>query len=110
MSEVNKDLAMWDKILNIKTMAKMIKRCRKLEEEYLGGEETEDAESINRFFIRLRDGMDYKTMVVLVTQWGAYDDLKQAKLAIKYTGVVDASRFIILMDVLREKYLEGELV
>ena len=71
--------------------------------------ETEDFDTIGAFQEHIRARVDYKTVVILATQWHTYEDVKQANIAIKFAGVFHASRFIILMDYLSKKHIEGKL-
>jgi len=100
--DFNED-AMWDRILNAETSLYM-QEMAKIDEE-LG----EESELIKRFFARLKDRTDYKSIVMTAMHWKMLDDFKQAKLAIEFVGEDDASRFIILMDFLAERFFKGEL-
>jgi hypothetical protein len=71
--------------------------------------DTEDFNTINGFINHLKQRVDYKTVIILATQWKAYDDVKQANIAIQQAGVFHASRFILLMDFLSKKFVEGKL-
>lgn len=91
---------MWNKLLDVKLGMYMVR--------VTGG--TEDDETIYKFFEHIENRIqDYKVVVVLATQWKTYDDMKQANLAIKFAGMYHASRFIIMMDYLADKFEKGEL-
>lgn len=97
---------MWDRILNDETVLYM-QGLTEIHEEYAGvGEESE---IIKRFFSHLKDSTDYKSVVMMAMSWKTFDDLKQAKLAISCVGQYHASRFIVLMDYLAERFIKGEL-
>ncbi|MER2008611.1 MAG: hypothetical protein ABS939_14260 [Psychrobacillus sp.] len=90
---------MWDKILTPELVFWMKK---------VSGE-TEDFDTINAFIEHIKNRADYKIIVVLSTQWKGYDDRKQANIAIRIAGMYHASRFILMMDFLSNKFKEGKL-
>ena len=99
---------MWDKILDLKCWYHMKNAVKDNE---TGEVIVEDDFAIKSFFEYLKERIkDYKVLVVLVTQWKTYDDTKQANLAIHHVGWEHASRFIILMDYLSDRFIKGEFV
>lgn len=95
----------WDKILNdetvlyVKAMADMVM-----------DDESEDYEKIAEFFDYLKSRTEYKSVVILATQWIKYDEQRQVSLAIAIAGETHASRFMILMDYLAYRFAKGELM
>lgn len=96
---------MWSKLLNIETVA-FIKKASGDGDNENG----EDNKSIYDFFKAvIKKVKDYKILVIMAIKWDTYEDIKQANIAVKYMGWEDASRFIMLMDYLSEKFKKGEL-
>lgn len=95
----NPKKTMWSKIFTLETV-KFMKKV---------SEDTEDDESIGQFIQFVEKHIDYKTVVIMATQWDKYEDIKQANLAIKFASMPHASRFIMLMDYLNMKFKKGEL-
>lgn len=91
---------MWEKILTKETLAKMV---------LLHPDVSEDYETMNSFTNFLVNNVDYKAVVVMATQWDSYTDVKQVNLAITIVGEYHASRFILLLDYLNERFKNGEL-
>lgn len=91
---------MWEKILTEDALEHMIT---------FNKEETEDMETMSKFVEHLIANVDYKVVVVLATQWHGLKDTVQANVAIEAVDEEHASRFIILMDYLSEKFQKGEL-
>jgi len=94
----------WDKILSEDTVV-FVKGIA----DKVMGDDSEDYDKINEFFEDLKTRTDYKSVVILATQWVKYDDNKQASLAVAIAGELHASRFIILMDYLAYRFAKGEL-
>lgn len=69
----------------------------------------EDVKMIYNFIEFIKSRVDYKVIVVMATQWESYDDIKQANLAIQIAGEVHASRFMMLLDYMANKFKKGEL-
>lgn len=91
---------MWDKLLSKDLQSFMVKASG----------ESEDSQTTSQFFKIIQKRVkDYKVLVVLATQWKSYEDIKQANVAIKYAGMFHASRFILMMDYLVDKFEKGEL-
>ena len=90
---------MWDKIFTMDLVLYMRKVTG----------DTEDFDTIGGFQEHVKARVDYKMVVMLATQWHTYDELKQANVSIKFAGIFHASRFIIMMDYLSKKHLEGRL-
>lgn len=96
---------MWNKLLNIETVAFMKKASGDGDKE-----NGEDNKAIYDFFKAVvKKVRDYKVVVMMAVKWDTYEDEKQANIAINYMGWEDASRFIMLMDYLSEKFKKGEL-
>lgn len=94
----------WDKILSSDT-AIYIKGMA----DRAMGDESEEYENISEFFEHLKSRTNYKSIVILATQWIKYEEKKQVALAVNFVGEYHASRFIILMDYLAYRFAKGEL-
>lgn len=95
---------MWDKILNQALALYMTMVTGK------DGDRTEDATTISYFFDHVKTHVkDYKVVIVMATEWDKYEEAKQVGIAIHYVGEHHASRFIIMMDYLNQKFKKGEL-
>lgn len=103
--EHNKDYY-WNKILSIDTAFGMVK----LAGERSGDTDLENSDTINNFFIYLRENINYKFVVVTAMKWHEFSEEKQVNIAISTVGVLYASRFLMLLDYLSVKYQEGKLV
>lgn len=90
---------MWNKIFTPELVFKI---------RELSGE-TEDFDTMSAFIKHIKQRVDYKQVVMLAVKWKTYDDIKQANLAINFAGIFHASRFILLMDCLSDKFIEGKL-
>lgn len=71
--------------------------------------DTEDFDTIGGFIEHMKAKTDYREIVILAMQWNTHDDMRQANLAIHFAGIHHASRFILLMDFLSNKFKEGKL-
>ena len=95
----------WDKILNDETVL-YVKAMADKEID----DESEDYEKIAEFFDFLKTRTNYKSIVILATQWIGFDDQKQTALAVTIADELHASRFMILMDYLAYRFAKGELM
>lgn len=91
---------MWEKIFTNDILEEMIKYHPDISEDY---------ETMKDFVEYLMINIDYKAIVIMATQWNSYTDVKQANIAILTVGKEHASRFILLLDCLSDKFLRGEL-
>lgn len=91
---------MWEKILTEDTLEHIV---------HFNEDETEDMSTMLNFVEHLMAWVDYKVVVILAIQWATLEDIEQASLAINAVGEAHASRFIIMMDYLSEKFKRGEL-
>ena len=91
---------MWNRIFSLDVIGYMLRVSDEMENE----------DTIYKFIEHMKENNDYKTVVVMATQWDGYEDVKQANLAINQVGWKHASRFIMLMDCLSKKYKEGKLL
>lgn len=92
---------MWEKILTEEILEKIIFG--------LGEDATEDMETMKDFVEYLMANVDYKAVVILATQWKSFEENKQVFYAMNIVEEYHASRFMILMDALSEKFLKGNL-
>ncbi len=90
---------MWEKILTEDALEHMINMP----------EVSEDYETMKEFVDYLLINVNYKAVVVFATQWHEMTEMKQVNLAMLTVGVKHASRFLLLLDYLSEKFLRGEL-
>lgn len=91
---------MWEKILTEDVLEHIVT---------FNKEETEDMQTMMKFVEFLMAWVDYKVVVMLATQWELKEDVEQAIIAIRLVGEEHASRFIIMLDYLSDKYKKGEL-
>lgn len=91
---------MWEKILTQDALEFMITSHPDV---------SEDLVTMQKFIDYLMINVNYKAIVVMATQWKGLTDVKQANLAIVTVGEYHASRFILLLDYLSEKFVRGEL-
>lgn len=98
-----KELAMWDRILNMKAVAYMLELSK------VDGDLGEDSESIMRFFIYLKEHISYPTFFATIIQWSTLNVREQTETAINMVGEYHASRFFMLMDYLSYQYKKGRL-
>jgi hypothetical protein len=71
--------------------------------------DTEDFDTVGAFIEHVKARVDYKQIVILSTQWHGMDEKRQVNISITFAGVFHASRFILTMDYLSKKFLEGKL-
>jgi hypothetical protein len=91
---------MWENILTYELGLYMIKVTG----------QTEDDESVYNYFKFIQNRIeDVNIVKALARQWKSYDTMKQTSLSIRYAGMYNASRFIIMMDYLANKAEKGEL-
>lgn len=95
---------MWEKILTDDTLQNMVDMMTEDVEEA-----TEDFQGLVAFVEHVMAWVDYKEVVVLATQWSNLLDIRQANIAVNSVGEEHASRFIVMMDYLSEKFKNGEL-
>lgn len=94
---------MWEKILTEETLEKIIASA--FDED----DATEDMLTMREFVEYLMANVDYKSVVILATAWGSYDENKQVYYAMNTVDERHASRFMIMMDSLSERFIEGRL-
>lgn len=92
---------MWEKILTDETLEKII--------HGLGEDATEDMDTMQDFVNYLIWNVDYKAVVILATQWKSFEEMKQVHYATSIVDESHASRFMIMMDSLSERFIEGRL-
>lgn len=90
---------MWEKIFTVEALQTMIDLS----------EETEDFKTLEKFVEKIIINNDYRVVVVLATQWESLKEDKQVSIAVNSVGENDASRFMILLDFLADKFKKGEL-
>lgn len=92
---------MWEKILTDETLEDIVIG--------LGDDATEDMLTMKDFVEYLMANVDYKSIVILATQWNSFDENKQVYYAVSTVDEEHASRFMIMMDSLAERFVEGRL-
>lgn len=91
---------MWDNILTADLALYMVKVS----------DETEDADSIEGFFLFMQKEVTHRNLMILIaSQWQLYSPERQVEISVKYGRNQHASRFIMMMDYLSHKYKEGKL-
>lgn len=88
--------AMWSKLLSTKVTAMVMAKTE------------DDLLTVSHFFSHLKSKTDYKTIVILSTRWSGMEEAYQVNMAIKTVGMVQASRFLALLDTIAELIKEGE--
>lgn len=103
---------MWNKLLTTDCV-KYIQSAsgdKEMMDKYGVTEHGEEERLIYEMFDKIKSKVkDYKVIVVMATQWDTYTGTQQANLAVHHIGLFHASRFIILMDYLSNKFKQGEL-
>lgn len=99
----------WERILNPETMLYVIEMGKREfgdDEDNLGGDEEKH---ILAFFEVLKEKTDYKSVVVMATQWITFSEAKQVALSIETVGEYNASRYMMLLDFLAYRFMKGKL-
>lgn len=104
------DYAMWERLLDdeIVNGIKVLSGTDRYG-VHVKDNETEDDDSIIKFFLYLIDNINYKVIVMIATQWNRFNLDKQVRVAVKYVGYIHASRFIMMMDLLSKRFVKGDL-
>lgn len=68
----------------------------------------EDADKVFEFKERFVNKMNYTNTMILAKNWSNMTEIGQAKVAIRYMGDNDASRFMMYMDYLSKKIEKGD--
>lgn len=101
----DENVLMWDRLLDRETALNIINLSIENNGE---NEASEDFIAIHKFLSHVR-AINYKEVVVLAVNWKSLSAEKQANLAISYASQLHASRFMMLMDYLSLRFLEGKL-
>lgn len=69
----------------------------------------EDADKVFEFKERFVNKMNYQTVMLLAKSWAGMTEVGQVKVAVRYIGEYDASRFMMYMDYLSKKIEKGDI-
>lgn len=69
----------------------------------------EDADKIGEFREMFVEKMDYHIVMVLARGWSKMTESGQVKVAVRYVGEYNVSRFLMYMDYLSHKIETGEI-
>lgn len=96
---------LWFNISNIQVAVRMLELAR----EYVGDEYGDTIVDIGVFFKELKERISYSTLMDTARKWDNYSLSKQVETSVNLAGEYNASRFMLLLDVLSEKIKKGEL-